>query len=283
MRGGPHIDGSRDVRFPSCELGLHGRLRHSADDAPTLVLLCGLGFHTFEYEPLAERLAAGGLNSLSFDYRGHGRSDGPRGRWTLDQLVADSRHAIDFVHRRYRGPVGLFGNSLGAMVALLTGISDDRVAGVAAANCPARLADFLLTRPRRVAFALAKLIAPLAPMRISANHFYSYEQLIDDPAAVSTIRADPLIANARRLSAATYSTLLDHWNGPAAARDLHKPLLLIQGRNDRMQPPEQSRLLFAAANDPKTYQAVDTGHLPHLEDPTTIAELLIDWFSELTR
>jgi alpha-beta hydrolase superfamily lysophospholipase len=283
MSRGLDTDGPEDVTFPSGDLGLNGRLRHSADDAPTLLLLCGLGFHTFEYEPLAACLAAGGFNSLSFDYRGHGRSDGPRGRWTLDQLVADSRHAIDFVHRRYRGPVGLFGNSLGAMVALLTGISDDRIAGVAAANCPARLTDFLLTRPRRAAFALAKLIAPLAPIRISVNHFYSYEQLIDDPAAVSTIRADPLIADARRLSAATYSEMLDHRNGPATASDLHKPLLLIQGRNDRMQPPEQTRLVFAAANNPKTYQTVDTGHLPHLEDPAGIAELLIEWFSELTR
>src|SRR6266508_3544236 len=101
MSRGLDTNGPQDVTFPSSELGLHGRLQHGADDAPTLVLLCGVGFHTFEYEPLAACLAAGGFNSLSFDYRGHGRSDGPRGRWTLDQLVADSRHAIDFVHQRY--------------------------------------------------------------------------------------------------------------------------------------------------------------------------------------
>ena len=276
-------NGARDVDFPSGELSLHARLRHCADGAPSFVLLSGVGFHTFEYEPLAARLAARGFNSLSFDFRGHGQSEGQRGRWTLDQLVADSRHAIDFLNQRYRGPVGMFGNSLGAMVAILTGTGDDRVLGVAAANCPARIADFLLTRPRRALFSLAKLVAPIAPIRISLNHFYSYEQLIDSRAWVSTIEADPLIANARRLSAATYSTLLDDWNGLLAVSGLHKPLLLIQGRNDRMQPPEQSRLVFEAANNPKSYEVVDTGHLPHLEDPATITELLIQWFSRLTR
>jgi alpha-beta hydrolase superfamily lysophospholipase len=271
------------ISFRSGDLDLYGQLRHRADEAPTVVLLCGLGFHTFEYEPLATQLAAAGWNSLSFDYRGHGRSGGPRGRWTLDELVADCRHAVDFVSQRHSGPIGLFGNSLGAMVAILTGVRDDRLLGVVAANCPARIADFLLTRPRRALFSLAKLIGPFAPMRISVDHFYSYEQLIDDRSWVSTIQRDPLIADARRLSVTTFRTLLETWNGPEAARELHEPLLVIQGGNDHLQPPKQSQLVFEAANDPKKYEVVDTGHLPHLEAPKMLAGLLIEWFSGLTR
>jgi pimeloyl-ACP methyl ester carboxylesterase len=271
------------VRVQSGELELYGRLRHRGDDAPTLVLLSGVGFHTFEYEPLAAELAARGFNALSFDFRGHGRSGGARGRWILDELACDSQHAIDFVRERYRGPIGLFGNSLGAMVAILAGSRDERVLGVAASNCPARIADFLLTRPRRALFALAKLVAPIAPLRISVNHFYSYGQLIDDPAWISAIERDPLIPDARRLSVATFKALLDHWDGVSAVRELHKPLLLVQGRDDHLQPPRQSELLFRAANDPKRYEALDTGHLPHLEDPGRLAELLIGWFSALAR
>src|SRR5215218_7441662 len=86
MQGDPET-----VGFPSGELDLYGRLRHCADDAPTLVLLSGLGFHTFEYEPLAAHLAAAGCNSLNFDFRGHGRSGGRRGAWILDELACTSR------------------------------------------------------------------------------------------------------------------------------------------------------------------------------------------------
>jgi alpha-beta hydrolase superfamily lysophospholipase len=271
------------ISFRSGDLDLYGQLRHRGDEAPTVVLLCGLGFHTFEYEPLATQLAAEGWNSLSFDYRGHGRSGGPRGRWTLDELVADCRHAIDFACQRYSGPIGLFGNSLGAMVAILTGVRDDRLLGVVAANCPARIADILLTRPRRALFSLAKFIGPFAPMRISVDHFYSYEQLIDDRSWVSAIKRDPLIADARRLSVTTLRTLLETWNGPEAARELHKPLLVIQGQNDHLQPPKQSQLVFEAANDPKKYEVLDAGHLPHLEAPKMLAGVLIEWFSGLTR
>jgi alpha-beta hydrolase superfamily lysophospholipase len=255
------------VSFRSGDLDLYGRLRHRSEEAPAVVLLSGLGFHTFEYEPLATELAARGLNALSFDYRGHGRSGGPRGRWTLDELVADSRHAIDFVQARGSGPIMLFGNSLGAMIAIMAGAHDDRVLTVAAASCPARIGDFLLTWPRRALFAVAKLIGPLAPLRVSVDHFYAYEQLIDDPAWISTIRRDRLIADARRLSVPAFRALLEIWNGPGAVRELHKPLLVIQGRNDHLQPPRQSDLLFVAANDPKDHKLVDTGHLPISRPP----------------
>lgn len=276
MHGEPKM-----VNLTSGGLRLHARVRDCDVDAPTLVLLSGLGFHTFEYEPLSVELAGHGFNTLSLDYRGHGRSEGRRGVWVLDDLVADTRAALDLAGGRWRGPTGLFGNSLGAMVALRTGAVDQRVVGVAAANAPASLADFLLTRPRRALLVLAKLVAPLVPMRISVNHFYSYGDLIDDPSWVRTIEADRLIAAARRLAVPTYTSLLEEWDGTVAVRRLRKPVLLMQGRNDRMQPPSEAELLFEAANEPKAYVLLDTGHLPHLEDPGGLADALTGWFSGL--
>ncbi|WP_158243943.1 alpha/beta hydrolase [Mycobacterium sp. 4858] len=280
----PTRDEVETIGFRSGVLGLHGRLRYQADDAPTVVLLCGLGFHTFEYEPLATELARRGMNSLSFDFRGHGRSSGPRGRWTLDELVADTVAAIDFLRQRHGGPIGLFGNSLGAMIAIMAGARDERVIGVAAANTPARATEWALSTPyRRALFALLQLFAPVAPIRISVNPFLKYEQLIDDPAWLSVIRRDPLIPDARRLSAPALRALLQTWDGTEAVRGLHKPLLVIQGRNDHLQPPRQSELVYAAANEPKQYKLVDTGHLPHLEAPAMLAEILSPWLSDISR
>lgn len=272
------------VGFRSGNFDLYGRLRYQLDKAPTVVLLCGLGFHTFEYEPLAIELALRGVNSLSFDFRGHGRSSGPRGRWTLDELSADTTAAIDFLRQRHGSAIGLFGNSLGAMIAIMTGARDERVVGVAAANTPARATEWALTTPyRRALFALLQLIAPVAPIRISVNPFLKYEQLIDDPAWLSVIRRDPLITDARRLSAPTLRALLQTWDGTEATRVLHKPLLVIQGRNDHLQPPRQSELVYDAANEPKQYELVDTGHLPHLEAPTMLAEILSVWLCDISR
>ena len=228
-------------------------------------------------------MATAGVNCLSFDYRGHGRSGGTRGSWTLPQLVTDTRHAVDLVDRAHRGPIVLFGNSLGAMVGVLAGAEEDRVRGVVASNCPARIADFLLSPPRRALFALAKAVPDFVPLRISVNHFYSYDQLIADREWVATIEHDTLIADARRLSVPAYRTLLEYWDGNAAVAALHKPLLLVQGRHDRLQPPEQSRILYEAANDPRQHAVLDTGHLPHLEDTGKLGSLLVDWVTRTAR
>ncbi len=267
--------------FRSGELDLYARLRHHADQAPVIVLLSGLGFHTFEYEPFAIQLAAAGFNALSFDYRGNGRSPGPRGRWTLGELTADCQSAVGFARQRYRGTIVLFGNSLGAMVAMLAGARDDRLSAVIAANPPAHAGDFMLTRPRRALFTLMKLTGPVVPLRLSVNHFIAYQQLIDDPSWVAAMQRDPLIADARRLSAGTLRELLETWDGPRAARQLRKPLLVIQGQNDHLQPPQQSQLVFAAANHPKQFQLVNTGHLPHLEAPAMLTALLANWLSAI--
>jgi len=151
-----HTTVVEEIRFPSGEFDLYGRLRRRGTPAPTMLLLCGIGFHTFEYEPLAGQLADRGISSFSFDYRGHGRSTGRRGTWRLADLVRDTSAAIDALHKGRPRSVRVFGNSLGAMVAILAGTYDARVGAVAACNAPAHVADFTLNRPRRILFAAAK-------------------------------------------------------------------------------------------------------------------------------
>lgn len=268
------------VSIPASGVTLHGRWV-GGDGAEVFVLLPGLGFHSFEYERLQALLARGNKSSLALDYRGHGRSGGRRGDWTIPLLVSDARAAVDWVLKQRGGPLILFGNSLGGMVAIATGNSDCRVSAVAASNCPAYVGDFLLTPLRRVLFLIAKAIAIVFPLRISVNHFYSYAQLIDDSEVLERIAHDRVIREARRLSIATYRTLLEEWDGEREVARLTKPLLLVQGSRDRLQPPGQTDLLFAAANEPKRRVHLDVGHLPNLERPDLLAKALLEWVVDL--
>jgi pimeloyl-ACP methyl ester carboxylesterase len=278
------VSDTSEVSIPSRSVALYGVATEAGTGgAPTILLLPGVGFHSFEYADLARLLAGAGFSSLAFDYRGHGRSGGKRGRWTLADLVVDTRAAIDWVTARRAEPVVAFGNSLGAMVAIRTANADDRIAAVAASNCAAKVADFLLTPMRRILFASAKAVAPILPVRISLNHFYSYDQLIDNPAWIRRISSDPLIGEARRLSIATYRTLIDEWDGTSEVRQLAQPLLLVQGTRDAFQPGEQTELLYAAARAPKARVRVDTGHLPHLERPDLLVECLAEWLERTLR
>lgn len=147
---------------------------------------------------------------------------------------------------------------------------------VAAANCPARLADFMLTTPKRVLFTMLKATRQVARIRVSVNRFYRYEQLIDDPAWVSTIRNDPLIGDARRL----YPHLRAcSTTGMAPAPCTPSTSRCCSSRDATTEC--QSELLFEAANHPKRYELLNTGHLPHLQDPDMLADLLIGWLDGL--
>jgi pimeloyl-ACP methyl ester carboxylesterase len=271
-----------EVTIAGGDVILYGKLRHRDRTAPTVLLLPGLGFHSFEYEPLATRLAAAGLNTLSLDFRGHGRSGGPRGRWTLDGLTADARRGVGVLQQRGSGPIVVFGNSLGAMIGILAAAGDERISGVIAANAPARAAEWALTRPRRTLFTALKLITPVVPVRVSVNHFLPYQRLIDDPTWLAVFRGDRLIRDARRLGVTALTALLDDWDGVRAVTGLHTPLLILQGRHDHLQPPQQGDLLAAAAHPGTQYQQIDTGHLPHLQAPDLLTGLILDWITQLT-
>lgn len=270
-----------DIVLSSTGVRLFARWAPAAGWPGALVLLPGLGFHSGEYEPLQALLATGGVSSLALDYRGHGRSAGARGAWTLDLLVADARAAVAWVVGARAGPTVMVGNSLGAMVAIATGNVEPRVAAVIASNCPARVADFLMTPARRALLTVARAVAHLVPLRVSVDHFYGYDRLVDDPALARRLASDAAIRSARRLSVAAYRALLDGWDGVREVARLPRPLLLVQGARDRLQPAEQTERLLAAAAPGTRRLVLDTGHLPTLERPGLMADAIRTWLPTL--
>jgi alpha-beta hydrolase superfamily lysophospholipase len=97
------------------------RLWAAPDPRATLLLVHGLGEHSGRYGPLAEVLAAEGISVFSFDLRGHGLSEGPRGdvsafpRYLEDLLVME-----ELLTGEVPGPLPRFllGHSLGGLIAL---------------------------------------------------------------------------------------------------------------------------------------------------------------------
>lgn len=140
--------GSEEVFFRSGRHSLFGKLFGVAPGRASVLLLHGLGFHSFEYDRLAPMLASSALGCFAFDFRGHGRSEGRRGRWRLADLVEDALAALSFISERAGAPVGVFGNSLGALVGVHLAAADVRVASLVASGCPTRVADFGVTRTR---------------------------------------------------------------------------------------------------------------------------------------
>lgn len=97
------------------------RLWEASDPRATLLLIHGLGEHSGRYRHLAEVLTSAGISVFTFDLRGHGRSQGPRGdvsafpRFLEDLLVMEDILAGEGPGAK---PRFLLGHSLGGLIGL---------------------------------------------------------------------------------------------------------------------------------------------------------------------
>src|SRR4051794_38590145 len=82
-----------------------------------LLLVHGIAEHSGRYEHVGDAFAADGIDTLSFDLRGHGESGGRRGHIdSFDDFVDDVVELL--AERRDLGvPVVLMGHSLGGLIA----------------------------------------------------------------------------------------------------------------------------------------------------------------------
>ncbi len=261
--------------FNSESYKLAARLYVANQTAPTLLLLHGLGFYSFEYERLAPLLTAGGFNCFAFDFRSHGASQGKRGSWTLSELVKDTQNAINYLEKEGYKDFGVFGNSLGATVAVHAAAADQRIKSIVACNCATKPSIELFSPFRK---ALLFIISRLPfPIRINLNYFIPYSLILSDKNLIAKIKQDTKIAEARKFNASTYMDMY-RWDATKVIKNVHVPIFILHGKKDRFQTINQSTLLYDAANEPKKMEIIDTEHVPELENSVELSEVLIQWF-----
>ena len=211
---------AESVSFQSRDgLTLRGWFIPAARARGTVVLCHGYAGDCSPDLMYAPFLRDAGYNTLFFDFRGHGASDG-----TYTSLVyferGDVLAALDFLRARGIARVGLIGFSMGGAIALAAAPLSPMVAGVISDCGFAELRSIVRNAVAARGFpsALTPLIGWLtvafASLRLRANLF----------------AADPL-----------------RWVDQIAPR----PLLIMHAENDADVPVADARRLFAAARAPK--------------------------------
>jgi pimeloyl-ACP methyl ester carboxylesterase len=275
---------------------------HYADfggEGPLVVCVHGLGGSYANWVGLAPLLARR-ARVLAVDLAGHGRTPAA-GRRT--DVRANQRLLDRFLTEVAGRPTVLVGNSMGGMISVMqASAAPDTVAGLVLLN-PA------LPRPRgvrqdpEIARLFAGVMLPwLGEFMLARRRArYTPEEMVADtmrrctadpvrvPADLLTAQADVIrerslqpdidkafVAAARSV---VYALLARPAQLAGMVSTVRQPTLLVHGAADRLVPVGVARHLAAQRPDWRVEILDGFGHLPQLEDATTTAKIISDWFS----
>ncbi len=221
-------------------LSLFGQVWAPRGDLPRAVvcLVHGFGEHCSRYEELARYLAERRYALFTYDLRGHGHSEGPRGDFpSFDALLSDIGLPLTEAKRRYGDtPRFLYGHSFGGTQVLNYCLRrESQLAGVVASSPWLRLAF----EPPRWKLSLARVLGRLWPGFTMATEL-EHAHMSHDEEIVAASREDRFAHGL--ISARAYlevNAAGQYALGHAAA--FRQPLLVMQGSGDRIVDPDASR------------------------------------------
>jgi pimeloyl-ACP methyl ester carboxylesterase len=155
----------RTVVFGSKGIRLNGTFYLPADASrqnrvPAAILCHGYGNEQASFKASALELAAEGVATLTFDFRGHGDSGG-----VLDgSIVDDVMDAWDYLHDQPeidRKRMGFIGHSMGAFSAILAAGRLNKAKVLVALACPGEIDNAFATNPDHFAYPLLRHVVTL--------------------------------------------------------------------------------------------------------------------------
>jgi alpha-beta hydrolase superfamily lysophospholipase len=258
------------------------------ESSPTLVFIPGTATYARAYAEFMSEVHKRGFNVVGFDPRGHGRSSGLRGDYTINEIVDDTLAVVEYARQRFRGKVAIAGSSQGGIVALYAAARDDSLAGAVCHN----LAD--LNGRDNIELSTVKIphwLSPPARLLMRIYQGYSIpisiyldlekEKLSDGSDAAKHINEDPLCVS---------------WISMRAMRSLLKtdlarpvdeitvPICLVHSAGDNIFPKEYVEGIYASLTCPKEYILLEgKDHLVMTNYVDDIIEPVSGWLRKVTR
>lgn len=207
------------------------------DPQAVILYVHGLGSHGGRLGHWAERFTEQGMAFLAYDQRGHGRSDGKRGRPVhIKQLVNDVKTMVGHLRETFPDlPVVLYGHSMGSTIAINYVISTTTTVDALIVTSPWLK---LVKPPSSTLISLVRPLLKIAP-GITLSNGLDPADISTDPSEVQKYRDDPLVHD--RISIGLFHTTYEA--GYTALRNVYKincPFLIMHGTADRITSAKAS-------------------------------------------
>ncbi len=262
-------------------------------DGPPIVLLHGFGASIGHWRKNIPELAAAGHRVYAIDLLGFGDSDKPDLSYSLEFWV---KLVHDFWKAHVKEPAVFVGNSIGALMALMTLVTYPETAcGGVLLNCAGSLNHRPEDLPGGLSLVMgtfaklvnSKLTGPLLfnQVRTKGRIRGSLKQVYGNRKAITPELIDILHGPACQPGAQrVFASILTAPPGPRPSEllpEVTQPLLVLWGEKDPWTPIKAADIYQKMAADPEidvTFRAIpDTGHCPHDERPEVVNRMILDW------
>lgn len=255
--------------------------------APTIVLIPGATMYALCYGSLIKEMYDRGYNVVAFDPRGHGKSGGERGDYTFSELIRDTQAVVTWAIDNLNNRISLLGSDQGAIVALYTAASDDRVKSIICKNI-ADLNDRVF-RKLEVFNSKRKILQPVVlglsglfpNMKLPIYSYLNFKNV--ELKGIGPIREfmekDPLVL--RSLKAKTLTSILNY--KPARTLEqFNTPIFVMQAEKDNIFPLEYTQSIFDKLSCKKRMEILPgLSHTMLTEQAEKVAPLIASWLEEI--
>ncbi len=256
-------------------------------DAPTVVFVPGTSVYGLCYAEVLYEIAKSGYNIIAMDPRGHGRSEGSRGDYTIEELMFDVENVVKFAKSNFNEKVSLIGSSQGGIVCFYLAAKGIKVDSMICQN----FADLQWEETYTIARhpKLAKIGEPfikfagrvLPNVKVSTLSYLDLKSIkiqyfgnlrnfiVEDPFTISKIS----LRAARALVNATMAKPVE---------EITLPMFVFQGDKDIVFPLAYTKKLYdklTCTKQMKVYK--DCDHALMVENVDLIKQDLIDWLNNV--
>lgn len=285
------------IEFQSEGLTLSGIL-HVPDNLPQgekragFVILHGFGGSkdVTEHMRQAEIMCEWGYVALRFDMRGCGESEGKRGHLLFEEQIRDAIAALEYLQSCGAvdsDRIGLYGDSMGAAVAVQAGGMDDRIAAVISSGGwgdGARKFRIQHNTPEKFHAFLNKLdAAKKHKAETGESMMLSRFDIVPMPPELRKHLGESALME---FTADTAQGLYDARPENYVDKIAPRPLLVIHPATDRVTPTTESMSVFQRAGQPTEFYCIaGEDHFPlSASDPQSplIIKLWLNRFFPVT-
>ena len=247
---------------------LHGR-----EGAPWLVLSHSLACSVRMWDPQIAALKDR-YRILSYDTRGHGGSEAPKGAYTLELLADDLKALIDHVGAKNPHYCGLsMGGMIGQTFALkYPGVFRTLMLADTTSRYPAEAWPLW---QERIKIAEEKGMAPLVEPTL--QRWFTEPFRKSNPAPVAAI--GKLIASTPVAGYVGCCHAIPKINLTARLKEIKCPVLVICGEQDPGTPPAMAREIHDNAPGSKLVMIPQAAHLSNLEQPAAFTKAMRDFLA----